>query len=175
MKRIVQMVLMCLTLTGCGNVEQESFYVEPIPIKPTYNYDTVEIVHEEVEEVETVEVIEEVEPIQPIEFRVTAYCSCPVCCGQWAKNRPKDKNGDEIVVGASGDRLEAGVSSASPLPFGSQIDLGELGTVIVHDRTADWVVDKYGTYIIDIYMDNHDVAKKFGVKYVEGVILEDVR
>ena len=163
------MVLMCLTLTGCSNKEITPVDLKPTPIVTTYDYDCVKI---EYEPIETVEVVEEV---KPIEFRVTAYCSCPICCGEWANNRPKDKNGNEIVVGASGDRLQPGVSVASPLPFGSQIDLGELGTVVVHDKTADWIVEKHGTYIIDIYMDNHDVAKEFGVKYIEGVIIEDVR
>lgn len=168
MKGVIPITLLCLTLTGCGQNEITPVDLKPTPIRSTYDHTSVEI---DYEPIETVEVVEEV---KPIEFRVTAYCSCPICCGEWAYNRPKDKSGNEIVVGASGDRLQAGVSAASPLPFGSQIDLGELGTVVIHDRTADWIVEKHGTHIIDIYMDNHDVAKEFGVKYIEGVIIEDV-
>ena len=31
------------------------------------------------------------------EFRLTAYCSCSVCCEQYASDRPLDKDGNEIV------------------------------------------------------------------------------
>ena len=48
---------------------------------------------------------------------ITAYCSCPICCGSWADNRP---NG--IVYGAHGVELEQGVSVAAPLPNGTVID-----------------------------------------------------
>ena len=36
-------------------------------------------------------------------FDLTAYCSCEKCCGIWAKNRPMDENGEQIVLGASGE------------------------------------------------------------------------
>lgn len=103
-------------------------------------------------------------------FRVTAYCSCAKCCGKWANNRPLDENGNPIVKGASGDVLIPMVSVASPLPFGTEIELDGIGTVVVHDRTAKWIVDKHGQYILDLYLDNHSEAWDFGVKYIEGVI-----
>ena len=105
-----------------------------------------------------------------ITFRVTAYCSCSKCCGNWANKREKDKNGKDIVVGATGNRLYSNYSCASPLPFGTKIKLMDLGTFVVQDRTADWVVDKHGKYIVDIYTDNHQQAKNFGVRYIKGVI-----
>ena len=94
------------------------------------------------------------------EFRITAYCACEKCCGQWALNRP---NG--IVYGAAGVELEAGVSCASPLPFGTVVEVEGLGEYIVQDRTAQWVVDKYGENLIDIYFDDHEAACKFGLQY----------
>lgn len=106
------------------------------------------------------------EPVEPVnlvylgEFRVTAYCSCEICCGQWAENRP---NG--IVYGASGEELVAGVSCASPLPFGTVLEVEGVGTYIVQDRTASWVVDKYGENIVDIYFDDHQAALEFGLQY----------
>ena len=42
-------------------------------------------------------------------FRVTAYCACEKCCGEWAKNRP---NG--VVYGAAGIELVAGVFTRRP-------------------------------------------------------------
>ena len=113
--------------------------------------------------------IESVEA-ENITFRVTAYCPCEICCGKWASMRPIDENGNPIVFGASGFPLESYVSCASTFPFGTQIELDGIGTVEVQDRTATWLVDKYGENIIDIYMEDHEAAKEFGVQYVEGVI-----
>lgn len=113
------------------------------------------------EPVETPLVEESVEP-EPVllgSFRVTAYCSCEKCCGEWAKNRP---NG--IVYGAAGVELKAGVSCASPLPLGTVVEVEGLGEYIVQDRLAQWVIDKYGENQIDIYFDSHEAASAFGLK-----------
>ena len=106
-------------------------------------------------------------------FRVTAYCACAKCCGKWASKRPLDKNGKPIVYGASGKKLISNYSCASPLPFGTKIKLDGIGTVEVQDRTANWVVNKYGQNIIDIYMTNHNEAYKFALKYIKGVVYYD--
>ena len=87
----------------------------------------------------------EPEPVLLGSFRVTAYCSCEKCCGEWAMNRP---NG--IVYGAAGVELKAGVSCASPLPLGTVVEVEGLGEYIVQDRPAQWVIDKYGENQIDI-------------------------
>lgn len=107
-----------------------------------------------------------------VTYRITAYCSCEICCGEWAKNRP---NG--IVYGAAGVELQQGVSCASPLPFGTVVEIDGLGTFVVQDRIAQWVVDKYGEALIDIYFSDHEAAKAFGLKYlnvyVKGVDQND--
>ena len=89
--------------------------------------------------------------------KIMAYCACEICCGKWAKNRP-----DGIVYGASGEELVAGVSCASPLPFGTVLEIEGVGTYIVQDRSA---VDKYGDNLVDIYLDDHQAALEFGVQY----------
>lgn len=97
-------------------------------------------------------------------YRVTAYCSCEICCGEWAKDRP---NG--IVIGAWGKELTPEYSVASPLPFGTKVHIEGLGPYEVQDRTATWIADKYNGKIIDIYMgDDHAAAIEFG-KQVRGV------
>lgn len=101
----------------------------------------------------------EPEPVLLGSFRITAYCSCEKCCGEWAKNRP---NG--IVYGAAGVELKAGVSCASPLPLGTVVEVEGLGEYIVQDRPAQWVIDKYGENQIDIYFDSHEAASAFGLK-----------
>lgn len=102
------------------------------------------------------------------EYRITAYCACEKCCGEWAKNRP---NG--IVVGAAGIELVAGVSCASPLPFGTVVEVEGLGTYIVQDRTASWVAEKYDNKVIDIYFDSHEAACEFGLKYANVYVEEE--
>ena len=137
----------------------------------------------------TVEIVEDVTPVttttpttttetetvktpQKIKYRVTAYCACSKCCGKWANNRPVDANGQPIVIGAAGVRLTPNVSCGNAnLPFGTQVKLDGYGTVTVHDRGADWLVDKFGENYIDIYMSDHEAARQFGLKYLEGVIL----
>lgn len=137
----------------------------PVVVEPQIVEEAVEVV----EEVEVVEIVEDA-PETTI-FRVTAYCPCEICCGKWGKNRPIDENGEPIVVGASGETLVNKYSVASPMAFGTRVELDGIGVVEVQDRTAQWIVDKHGQNIIDLYMTNHQEAKNFGVKYIEGVIL----
>lgn len=93
--------------------------------------------------------------------RITAYCACEICCGEWAKDRPLDENGNPIVYGASGQVLTPGVSVACSLPFGTKIEIDGLpGTYVVEDRTAEWIQDKYNGMTVDIYMDSHEACYK---------------
>lgn len=100
------------------------------------------------------------------EFRITAYCSCPICCEEYAYNRPTDTNGKSIVYGASGERLVQGVSVAADtniLPFGTEI--------LINGHT--YVVQDIGGAIkgnrIDVYFENHSDALAFGVKYADVI------
>lgn len=129
----------------------------------------VEYAFEQPIEVEIEKAVEP-EPVKVVVYRVTAYCPCEICCGEWAKNRPTDANGNPIVVGSLGVELTDGYSAASPLEFGTQVELNGVGTVEIQDRTANWVVEEHGENIIDLYMTDHDAAWNFGVKYIEGVI-----
>ena len=131
-------------------------------------------------EYEPPEIVEKVPEIEDeihetVTYRVTAYCACEKCCGKWALRRPKDENGNPIVYGAAGVKLVNGVSCAGTLPFRTRVELDGYGTVEVQDRFANWIVDKYGENIIDIYFDDHATARNFGEKYLEGVIVNDAR
>lgn len=98
------------------------------------------------------------------EFKITAYCSCKKCCGVWAKNRPLDENGKEIVYTASGERAEAGKTIAvdtSVIPFGTEVRIGD--TVYTAQDTGSMVKGN----VIDIYFDSHESAVKHGAKYLE--------
>lgn len=105
------------------------------------------------------EVVDEPEYIGT--FTVTAYCSCEICCGEYALNRP---NG--IVYGAAGVELQEGVSVASPLPLGTELFI-DGQKYINHDRTAKWIEKKYDGMIIDKYFENHEDAKAFGKQIAE--------
>lgn len=98
------------------------------------------------------------------EFKITAYCSCVRCCSIWAKNRPLDENGKEIVYTASGERAEAGKTIAvdtSVIPFGTEVRIGD--TVYTAQDTGSAVKGN----VIDIYFDSHEDAVRHGVKRLE--------
>ena len=89
--------------------------------------------------------------------RITAYCACEICCGEWATDRPADADGTPIVYGASGQVLTPGVSVACSLPYETRLQIDGLpGTYVVEDRTAEWVQDKYAGMTVDIYMPTHE-------------------
>ena len=117
-------------------------------------------------EVPTMEAVPEEEPenISLGEFKLTAYCSCERCCGQWALNRPVDEEGHQIVIGASGEQLIEGVSIAVDeeiIPYGT--------TVVINGR--EYIAHDCGGAIkenrIDVYMASHEAALEFGVQYAE--------
>ena len=102
------------------------------------------------------------------EFKLTAYCSCQKCCGKWALNRPVDENGDEIVIGSTGNRLTAGLSIAvdpKVIPYGSKVEIYG-NTYIAHDTGGAIKGNR-----IDVYFDSHEAALQFGVKHTEVFLL----
>ena len=118
---------------------------------------------------EPVKVPEPEGPVLLGTYRITAYCSCEICCGEWAKNRPGG-----IVYGAAMTELKPGVSCAAPsLPFGTEITVEGLGDFVVQDRPSQWVVDRFGDEQIDIYFSSHEAAEAFGLKYLNVYMKED--
>lgn len=140
------------------------------------------VLEEEVEVIEEAEVVEQRLPeqfetqVQEIEkpkniclgkCRLTAYCSCRECCGKYAENRPKDENGNEIVITSSGARAKQGVTVAvdkSQIPF---------GTVLIINGKEYIAQDEgygVGNNCIDIYFNDHDEATRFGIQYADVYI-----
>jgi 3D (Asp-Asp-Asp) domain-containing protein len=124
-------------------------------------------------EVEVEEQVGEVQELLTVEepvaegYTVTAYCSCEICCGEWATKR----NGGP-VIGAYGVELTPNYSVAAPLPFGTKLKIDGM-TYEVQDTTASWIVDRYAGRIIDIYMgDSHEDAKAWGKVEMEVTILD---
>lgn len=82
-------------------------------------------------------------------FKLTAYCSCPVCCGIWS--------GGPTASGVM--PTENHTAAMAGVPFGTELIInGEIYTV--EDRGTP-----YGH--VDIYMESHEEALQFGVQYAE--------
>ncbi|MDD3278885.1 MAG: hypothetical protein PHG16_08385 [Lachnospiraceae bacterium] len=82
-------------------------------------------------------------------FKLTAYCPCPICCGQWSGGNT-----------ASGSRPVAGRTIAmAGVPFGTKLSIN--GTVYtVEDRGT-----AYGH--VDVFMASHSEALQFGLQYAD--------
>lgn len=99
-----------------------------------------------------------------IEGVATAYCSCEICCEEWALNRP-----DGIVYTASGAEAVQGVTIAadwSIYPPGTVLFVEGLGEMIVQDRGGAIKGQK-----IDVYFESHDDALQFGRQTVRFYIV----
>lgn len=96
-------------------------------------------------------------------FKITVYCSCAECCGQYAYNRPVDSNGNVIVKGASGRVLIPHYSIAtdpSVIPSGKEVVIN--GKVYRADDTGSAVKGK----VIDLYCGtDHAEALKIASQY----------
>lgn len=89
------------------------------------------------------------------EFLATAYCSCAICCDEYASNRPV-VNYREIVFTASGSIAEQGVTVAvdpKVIPIGTKIYIEGIGVRIAQD-TGGMIKGNR----LDIYYNNHDDA-----------------
>lgn len=104
------------------------------------------------------------------EFKITAYCPCEKCCGKWAKNRPVNENGKEIIYTASGQvaqpNMTVGVDT-SVIPFGTRLLID--GNEYIAQDTGSKVKDN----VIDIYFETHEQAVEFGCKYKDVYILSE--
>ena len=88
-------------------------------------------------------------------YKVTAYCACMQCCGK--------TNG----ITASGKKATANHTIAAPKTF-------KFGTKVVINGVTYTVEDRGGAIQgnrIDIYMNSHAEALKWGVRYVEVEVL----
>jgi len=90
-------------------------------------------------------------------FIVTAYCPCEKCCGRWADG-----------YFATGEKV-GGLAIAAPkeIPFGTLIDVPGYGIAEVKDRGGSIKGNK-----IDVYFDEHEVAKKWGVQELKCKIIK---
>ena len=95
--------------------------------------------------------------------RLTAYCSCEICCGYWALIRPVDEYGNKIVYTSTGALAVQGSTVAvNPrfIPHGSYV-------YVQDPNTGEWreykATDTSGTMNhVDIYYNDHTAALHSG-------------
>lgn len=90
---------------------------------------------------------------EPQIHRVTAYCSCPLCCGDWSDGYT-----------ASGLLAVQGRTAAA------DVSVWDIGTCVSVPGVGDRVVEDTGSAVVgkslDIYFDSHEEALSFGVRLV---------
>ena len=92
-----------------------------------------------------------------MKVRVTHYCGCPRCCGQYSNGS------EEIAYGCKGDLLEPLRSIAADpavIPY---------GTIVQDDEGREYIVQDVGGGIndaaIDVFVGNHQLALEAGLYY----------
>lgn len=105
------------------------------------------------------------EPLRSIgTYKVTAYCGCVKCCGIWSAQHPERVGTGYTQKTASGTIPKADhtvAADTSVLPFGTEIVLE--GRIYTVEDTGSAVHGKH----IDLYMDDHQAALNWGVRYIE--------
>lgn len=104
--------------------------------------------------------LEDKEKWHVVHMRVTGYCSCAKCCGNFADGKTanchKIRKGDVFV--AADKRYRFGTEMIIPGYNGSQpVDVRDRGRAIKGNK-------------LDIYFDSHKQAQKWGVKYLDVLV-----
>jgi 3D (Asp-Asp-Asp) domain-containing protein len=103
----------------------------------------------------------------PIKAELTAYCNCAICSEAWGSETAMQTHTRVGVVAAPKN-----------IPLGSKIYIPELqnykedGIFNVEDRGGAVVVKSDGTYIIDVWLPNHEQVKEFGRKETTVYLME---
>ena len=159
MRRLLIGVTLVALLIGCTQTDNNDNYEEMysrLEVGKTWTTE-VKLAEQELynEEVTVEEVVE-----QPTTtFKVTAYCPCVKCCGK----------SDGIT--ATGTVATAGRTIAvdpTVIPYGSKVILNGV-TYIAEDCGGAIKGNK-----IDMFFNTHEEALQWGVRYIEGVVIDDV-
>jgi len=93
-------------------------------------------------------------------YKVTAYCPCEICCGEWS---------DGFTY--SGDLAHEGATIAadlSKLPLGTVVEIEGLGQRVVQD-----IGGVINGNEIDLFFYSHQAALEFGVQYLEVTMVNE--
>lgn len=143
--------------------EAEPEPVAPVAAAPVRLSRPVDQIREIPKMVEEPEEVEEPEQTSLGEFKITHYCPCPKCCGQWADG----------ITSTGTTATEGRTIAVDPevIPYGSEVVL-----VYADGTEATYIAEDCGGAIkdnrIDVYMSSHQAALDAGVKYAEVLINE---
>jgi len=157
---LVAIVLSLLTIGfTIGSLVTWSRAAEPEVVEPVQTQPVETRVVSEPVATEYAELPEEPpELISLGEFKLTHYCPCPICCGEWA---------DGITY--------TGTKATEGRTIAVDPDVVPLGSTVVIDG-QEYIAEDIGGAIqgnrIDVYMDSHEAADLAGVKYSEVFIYE---
>ncbi len=108
---------------------------------------------------------------QVVRMKITAYCPCKKCCGQYA--------GRKTIFGKDPWETSGIAANLKLLPEGTILEIPGIGTRIVDSYGGKKVNDqekKEGiNYVVNLRMKDHNEAKKFGVKILPIRILERIK
>lgn len=97
-----------------------------------------------------------------VRMRVTAYCTCPKCCGKFSggptANQHKVRPGDRFV--AADKRYAFGTQMIIP-GYSSErlVEVKDRGRLIKGNR-------------LDVFFNNHRIAQKWGTRYLDVLVKE---
>ena len=120
---------------------------------------------EEIEQLE-IELEQKKSMGRTITVKVTGYCPCSYCCGEWAHLNPG--------ITASGTVAKYGtIAAPSSIPFGTKMKIEGYGDMIFTvEDTGSAVVYDDGIYVIDMWMPTHEQAYAVGNSIVQATILD---
>ncbi|MBE6070802.1 MAG: hypothetical protein E7208_02470 [Clostridium butyricum] len=104
----------------------------------------------------------------PINAELTAYCNCELCSEEWGSNTAMQT---QTRIGV--------VAAPKEIPLGSKIYIPLLndytgdGIFDVEDRGGAVKIKDDGSYIIDVWLSNHDDVIEFGRKKSTIYLIEE--
>ena len=104
----------------------------------------------------------------PIKVELTAYCNCKICSESWGSETAMQTQTRKGVIAAPKE-----------IPLGSRIYIPNMeyykenGIFDVEDRGGAVILKDDGTYIIDVWLPDHEQVKEFGRKKAQAYILEN--
>lgn len=102
--------------------------------------------------------------VKTIRMKVTAYCPCKKCCGEYADEKTATGHNAKKTLGIAAD--------PTLLPYGTKLKIPGIGIRIVDDTGGAMRKSaKEGIYHIDVRFHNHEKAKKFGVHWLDVKVL----
>lgn len=171
--RTAALIIFCLMLAIILReiVRAETMDPEPVPEYEVITYEEYLATYEPSEsptidfDVEVKEQVGEIEELLTVKesvaavYKVTAYCPCPKCCGEWS---------DGFTY--TGDLAHEGTTIAV------DPEVIPLGTIVYIEGVGERIAQDIGGAIdgndIDLFFYSHEAALAFGIQYLEVTVVD---